>query len=326
VHIPGNRLIVVFFLVAALLPVCTDALDSAVPVPPQDIVMENNTVNVGIHLINIYNFDYQTGQYTYDMYVFFFWTDPDISTIDWYLMNGYPTYPGAKLLVQQSKNSTIKSELYRVRASLATSLEPTNYPFDQVTLPVSIEVLTHNHTTTLVWMAPETGINTGFANVGWSRPVYQLNTSVSHYPRGLDSPRADMVIVMDRNLFGAFMKSILPPLVFCFVAGICFLIRMHDSSAFTLRIGISTSMPLAAILFSVAEQGSIPPVSELTLFHIFIVATICFIALGLVVTALCYEEWNRIGSHQHVDRLNRIGFLISALVPLALFGLMVRMR
>jgi hypothetical protein len=290
------------------------------------MVMANNTINVGIHLINIYNFNYQTGQYTYDMYVFFFWTDPNITTVDWYLMNGYPTYPGAKILLQESKNGTVRYELYRVRANLATPLEPTNYPFDRVTLPISIEVLTHGYSTTLVWMDSDTGVNPGFVNVGWSRPEYLLNTSVSHYPLGLDSPRADMVLVTERNPFGAFMKSILPPLVFCFVSAICFLIWMRDSSAFTLRVGITTSMLLAAILFNVAEQASIPPVSELTLFHVIMVATICFIAMGLVVTVICYEEWIRTGIPERVDWLNRTGFFTSLLVSLAIFALMLVIR
>ncbi len=110
--------LVVSFILLALLPACVQALgDSALYSPPvlvpADIGTENRTVHVGIHLIDMYNFQYQSGRWTYDMYVFFFWTDPNIQTADWYLMNGYPTYPGAKLLVDQDKNGTVKWELYR---------------------------------------------------------------------------------------------------------------------------------------------------------------------------------------------------------------------
>jgi hypothetical protein len=284
--------------------------------------MANNTVSVGIHLIDMYNFEYTTGRYTYDMYVFFFWTDPDIPTADWYLRNGYPTYPGAKLLVDENKSGRVKWELYRVRADLAAPVEGTNYPFDRVRLPISIELLTHGHPATLVWMQKETGIDPGFTNVGWSWPAYQLTASVSHYPLGWDSPRADMIIVMNRSPFGAFMKSIFPPLVFCFVAAVCFLFRMHDASAFTLRVGITTSMLVSAVLFYFAEQDAIPPVSHLTFFHSIMVAAITFLALGLVVTVVGYAEWMRTADKEYVERLNRIGLLASVSIPLLFFMLL----
>ncbi len=208
------------------------------------------------------------------------------------------------------------------RADLNAPIEPTNYPFDQIHTPVSIELLTHNYDTTLVWMDRETGIDAGFTNVGWSRPEYNLTSSISHYPPGIDSPRVDMTVVMTRIPFGAFMKTIFPPLVFCFVTAICFLFRMHDGSAFTLRTGIMTSMLVSSVLFIFAEQGDIPPVSQLTLFHIFMAATISFIALGLIVTVIGYVEWMRTGIKEHVDRLNRVGFVVSIAIPLLLFWLL----
>jgi hypothetical protein len=322
----GIRLFGTLFLIMALLPACTQAAGPGpagyTPESAPDIVMDNNTIAVGIHLIDMYNFEYQTGRYTYDMYVFFFWTDPAITTADWYLRNGYPTYPGAKLLVEENKSGRVRWELYRVRASLSAPIEPTDYPFDRVTLPISIELLTHNYNTTLVWMTRETRIDPGFTNVGWSRPEYHLNTSVSHYPLGMDSPRADMVIIMDRNPLGAFLKTIFPPLVFCFVAAVCFLFRMHDSPAFTLRVGITTSMLVSAVLFNFAEQSVIPPVSQLTLFHVLMAATISFLALGLVVTVLGYVEWLRTSNRQYVDRLNQAGFLVSVIIPLLFFVLL----
>lgn len=318
------------FILLAFLPACTQAAGQgslySTPAEAAGIGTENNTVHVGIHLIDMYNFQYQTGRYTYDMYIFFFWTDPNIPTADWYLMNGYPTYPGAKLLVDQDKNGTVKWELYRVRADLNAPIEPTNYPFDRIHLPVSIELLTHNYNTKLVWMEPQTGIDTGFTNVGWSRPQYELASSVSHYPLGIDSPRVDLTVVMDRIPFGAFMKSLFPPLVFCFVAAICFLFRMHDASAFTLRAGIMTSMLVSAVLFIFAEQGDIPPVSQLTLFHIFMAATISFISMGLIVTVLGYVAWMRTGVKEQVDRVNRIGFAVSVIIPLLLFAVLYTLR
>ncbi len=326
----GIRLLVFLVLILAFMPACTQAavpnLSAYAPAPVPDVIRENNTISVGIHLIDMYNFEYKTGRYTYDMYVFFFWTDPNITTADWYLMNGYPTYPGAKLLVDADRNSTVKWELYRVRADLNAPIEPTNYPFDRVSLPVSIELLTHKCPTNLVWLDKETGIDSGFSNVGWSRPLYRLNNSVSYYPLGIVSPRGDMIIVMDRYPFGAFMKTIFLPLVFCFVAAVCFLFRMHDTAAFTLRVGIITSMLVSAVLFIFAEQGEIPPVSQITLFHTFMASTICFLALGLVTTVVGYVTWMRTSNKEYVDRINRAGFVVSVTIPLLLFWLLFGLK
>jgi hypothetical protein len=122
-------------------------------------------------------------------------------------MNGYPAYPGAKLLTDENTPGNVKGELYRVRANLNVPIEPTDYPFDN--LPISIELLPHNYTISLVWFKPATGIDPDFRIVGWSIPIYTLNTSFSNYPLRIE-PRADMDILMERNFYGAFLKSIFP--------------------------------------------------------------------------------------------------------------------
>ena len=45
-------------------------------------------VTVSIFVINVYNFDYKTGSYTFDYYLNMEWTDTNITNVDWYMMNG----------------------------------------------------------------------------------------------------------------------------------------------------------------------------------------------------------------------------------------------
>jgi hypothetical protein len=326
-HARLKAALLLVLVLAALAPSALGQDSGNVFIPRMPAIPEqNNTVHIGVHLIDLYNFEYQTGHYTYDMYVYFFWTDPAIETANWYFMNGYPTYPGAKLLVREGRNGSVKWEMYRVRADFTSPIEPTNYPFDRITLPISIELLSGMPGTTLVWLDKETGIGSGFTNVGWTRPVYDLRTSVSHYPLGIDSPRVDMIIVMDRYPFGAFIKTIFPPLIFCFVAAVCFLFRMHETAALSLRTGIMTSMLVSAVLFVFAEQSSIPTVSGPTLFHDYMIAVILFLALGLIVTVVGYTEWMRTNDAAYTDRLNRAGFAISLVLPLLLFMVLVLFR
>ncbi len=286
-----------------------------------DIKNENHTIYIGLYLVQCYSFEYKSGSYTFDFYVRFLWTDPNIEKADWYLMNGYPTYPGAKLLVDENKSGSIKWELYRIRANLNVPIEPTDYPFDRIELPISIELITHNYNISLVWFKAATGIGSEFVNVGWSRPVYELTTSLSNYPLRVE-PRADMVISQDRNFYGAFLKTVFPLLIFCFVSGVCFLFKMKEDSAFGLRVGIGTSMLISAVLFNISEQNDIPPVTRLTLYNSIIAAVVSFLALFLIVTILGYVEWKRSQDEKKVERINRIGFVVSVVVPITILVLL----
>jgi hypothetical protein len=315
---------VVFLLAFALFPCSSevhgrvsDESNMLLTQVPTD-VNENQTVYIEIYLVDIYSFEYKTGSYTLDMYIYFAWIDPNINTADWYLMNGYPTYPGAKLLVEENKTGNVKWELYRVRANLNVPIEPTNYPFDRIKLPISIELLTHGYDTSLIWLDQETGIDPDFTNVGWNNPVCELNTSISHYPFEV-SPRADMFVIQERNFNGAFMKTIFPPFIFCFVSAVCFLFKVHEDSALGLRVGIGTSMLISAVLFNIAEQNDIPPVTKVTFYSLFIAAVISFLALVLIVTVLGYVEWMRTQNKKHVEKLNRIGFVTSLAIPVLVF-------
>jgi hypothetical protein len=304
----------------------TSALSSQ-PVLPQapNIEPANRTVYMSLWLIDIYSFDYRTGNYIFDFYVFFHWTDPNI-TIDWYLRNGYPTYPGAKLLVDSSYNNTVKWEHYRVRASLNYPIEGRNYPFDTIRLVISAELLTHDYDTTLVWLQSATGIDAQYKNVGWSDPSFETATSISHYPIGIDSPRADMYIVQNRNPFGAIIKTILPPIIFCIVSLASFLFQMHESSAFSLRVGINTSMLISAVLFNIAEQSNIPPITQLSLYNIFSASVTSFLALSLVITVIGYVEWMRHQDKTHVSKVNKLGVILSVALPVALFLILLTLK
>ena len=85
------------------------------PVLTEEIVdisiLENDTVYVGVYVVDIYSFDYITGEYTLDLYVYFAWIDPEIDAIEWYLMNGYPIERGGEgeFLVRENKTGILTS-------------------------------------------------------------------------------------------------------------------------------------------------------------------------------------------------------------------------
>ena len=293
-----------------------------------NIQYQNHTVYVSLWLIAIYSFDFKTGSYTYDFYLYFYWIDPNISATlapetaklgsDWYLSNGYPTYPGAKVLVSSNYNGTVKWELYRVRANLVTPLEAANYPFNRIELPISIELLIDASQASFVWLQNQTGISPAFQNVGWTTPTFELATSTIHYPSGVNTPSADMFVIQNRNLYGAIIETILPPIIFCIVALVCYLLRMHDSSAFSLRVAIISSMLITAVLFNIAVQNNIPPITQVTFYDVFIISVFSFLAISLVVTVAGYVDWVAKADERRVSRINRWGLVVSVAVPLLL--------
>ena len=132
-----------------------------------------------------------------------------------------------------------------------------------------------------------------------------------------------MDILLERNFYGAFWKSVFPLLIFCFVSGVGFLFKMKEDSAFALRIGIGTSMLISAVLFNISEQNDIPPITRLTLYNAIIAAVIAFLALFLIVTILGYVEWKRSNDEKKVERINRIGFIVTLAVPILILTLLL---
>ena len=288
---------------------------------------KNNTMYIGTYVIDIYDFEYKTGSYTLDFYLYFAWISPNITNANWYLMNGYPVEPSYKTLVEEDKTGDMKFELWRVRAFLDTNPEPTNYPFDTIEMPIIIELVPRrNNSISFYWLSNDTGIGPKFSNAGFGKPYFELQTSETNYFLGRDAPQAVMMVKQDRNIFGAVTKTILPPILFCLVAGVCFLFKMYDESAFGLRVGIATSMLITAILFNISEQNDLPPVSSITVYGSFSLAVTIYLVLVTVFTVLGYVGWMRLQERNHVERVNMVGFAVALLVPILVFAVLYLLR
>jgi len=306
--------------VAPLIGYGSQASAAQPPVPDSEgRIAGDHIVNVGLWLINVYAFDYRTGSYTFDFYIYFFWTDKNITTIDWYLMNGLPSGSDTKAIVDSGIRGDFNYQLWRVRADLNAPIEPRDYPFDKVTLPIDIELLKHGYDTSLNWMTQESGVDPGFKIVGWQVESVDYTTYIHQYPLNTSSPGANMILTLQRSAFEAFMQNILPPLLLCIVSAFCFLLRLDDDSTFALRVGINTAMLITAVLFNISVTAYIPPISGLNLYETFITAVLTFLSLALIVTVLGYVEWKYTGREERLTKINRWGAAISVLLPLLLF-------
>ncbi len=287
---------------------------------------ENNTVYIGLWLNNIYSYQYLAGEYTLDMYLYFFWVDPNIATIDWYLMNGYPVNPATTILVSSNLTSEVKNEIYRVTAVCNTAPDAKDFPFDSIQLQVAIELLIHGYPTQLVWLENETGIDSGFVNARWVTTGINLTVSEHDYPLDVVLPRAEMVVTQERERPSAGIQSLITPAIFGIVSAFSFLFSLKDTGAVGLRLGLNTSMLVTTLLFNFAVSSIIPPASTIVLYSLFMLSILLFMVMNLIVTITGFVFWFYFKDEKRTKKVNRWGFLFSLLVPAVFFALLYIFR
>jgi hypothetical protein len=108
---------------------------------------ETGTVYIGVWLIDVYNFQYQTGDYTFDFYLYFFWvtSNSNFTQIDWQLVNGYPVTPTSVVLIDRNSTGQVYHEIYRVTARCNTPPDASDYPFDTIKLELIFDLLTRGN-------------------------------------------------------------------------------------------------------------------------------------------------------------------------------------
>jgi len=274
---------------------------------------------LGIWILHIYNFQYITGTYTLDMYVYFFWTDPNITTANWYLTNGYPINSAAKILVESNVTGDIKYEFYRVTATLNTPPDAKDYPFDQITLKVSLELINPGYSVNLAWLQNQTGLDPAFNNPNWRTTNIELSTSKHSYPLGVEAPYAEMAITQAKLKPSSALASLLPLIVFSVVSAISFLFSLTDLGSVGLRMGLNTSMLITTILTSLSIGGAIPPSSSVSIFALILMSVLVFLSLNLVVTIFGFAHFVKYKNAIFTKKVNRWGFLISIITPILLF-------
>lgn len=285
----------------------------------------DHSMYMGIWVLHIYSFQYTAGTYTLDMYVYF-WTDPNITTANWYLTNGYPINSASKILVESNVTGDIKNEVYRITATLNTAPDARDYPFDQINLKISIELINPGYTVSLAWLQNQTGVDSAFNNPNWKTTNIELSTSRHTYPLGVEAPYAEMIITQAKLKPSSALASLFPPLVFCFVSVVSFLFSLKDPGSVGLRMGLNTSMLITTILFQLNISASIPPSTSVSIFGLFSISVLVFLSLNLIVTIVGFAHFVKFKNEKFTIRVNRWGLVISIILPVMLFIVLYSLR
>jgi hypothetical protein len=294
-----------------------------------NIQFENHTVYLSVWLLNTYSFEYTTGNYIFDMYVSILWIDPNISkNPNWYFTNGYayPT-PEANVLLNLNVSGDIKYKVYRVTAALNTPPNAKDYPFDKISLKISMDIsVAQEYNINGKWINNLTIIDPYFENAGWKTTDVELLSSMHASSLGVERPHFDMVITQEKIRPSSIITTFLPPIFFCIVSAISFLFNLKGLTPVSVRIGLNNSMLVTTLLFIISVGGSIPPSSVMSIFEMFMLSVLSFLILGLVVTVMGFAFWIRYKNEKKTLRINRWGFIISIIAPLLLFTVLYFLR
>jgi hypothetical protein len=291
-----------------------------------DVVQNDNTVNVGVWLINMFGYEYSSGNYIADMYVYFYWTNPNVTTIDWHFANGYPVTPTSVTMVGNMTSGNLKGEVYRATANLNSPPDASDFPFDKINVTIAINLVTHGNNLSLTWMSNETGTDSKFANPGWKTLNLSLENSINDYPLGVIVPKATMVLTQERQRPSQSFAPFLPPVFFAIVSAVSFLFSLKEMAAVGLRIGLNTSMLVTTLLFSFTVSNNIPPSSTTVLYTVFLVSILLFMVSNLIVTIVGVVGWIKYKDEKRTTNANKLGFLISIIVPLVAFTIFFLLR
>jgi hypothetical protein len=291
-----------------------------------DVVQSDDTVNIGVWLINMFGFQYTSGDYIADMYVYFYWTNPNITTIDWHFANGYPVTPTSVTMVGNMTSGNLKAEIYRATANLNSPPDASDFPFDKINVTIAINLIAHGNNLSLTWMSNETGTDAKFANPGWKTVKLSLENSINDYPLGVIVPKATMVLTQERQRPTQSFSPFLPPVFFAIVCAVSFLFSLKEMAAVGLRIGLNTSMLVTTLLFSFTVSNNIPPSSTTVLYTVFLVSILLFMVSNLIVTIVGVVGWIKYKDEKRTTNANKLGFLISIIVLLVAFAIFFLLR
>ncbi len=300
------------------------------PLQPQTIIPNvespSNKIYVGIWINNIFDFRYSTGDSTLDLYLYFFWTNSNLTTIDWHFVNGYAVNPNSITLISDNSTSGVRYQIYRATAHFSTEPDARDYPFDHINITVIFDVNPHGNAVGLQWLNNQTGVDPNFENSGWQTTSIELLSSSYFYPLEITVPRAEMVITQARHDIMDSLQPFMAPIVFAFVCACSFFFNLKDKESVATRLGLITSMLVTLLLFDFTQENEIPFSPTVDLYSVFIVTVLLFMTINLLVTIFGAYKWVKRGDEKMVSRINRWGLLTSIVVPIFVFFVVFGLR
>jgi hypothetical protein len=278
---------------------------------------DENTINAGIYVISIGNFEFNKGTYVLDFYLIFRWENQNLSPASFEFMNGRPI---TKEKIYEDYTNESSEIWYRIQANLFITPDFSSYPFDIQNLKIIIEDSKFN-TSVLKYNTIDEmlGIDEEFQLAGWETQSYDLTVLEHEYPWGETYSQLIFTVKLVRAAGANAAKLLLPPIIFCIVSGLSFFFK---ADKITHRLGLGTSMLISAVMFHLSQTTSLPALPSLILIDKIMIAVYAFLASSLFATTLIYiddEYWKKV---DYTKQVNRIGAIITIILPFIVFAVL----
>jgi len=278
---------------------------------------DENTINAGIYVISVGNFEFNKGTYVLDFYLMFNWENQSLSPSSFEFMNGRPA---TKEKIYEEYTNESSEVWYRVQANLFITPDFSNYPFDAQDLKIIIEDSKLNTSLLKYSIMDDTlGIDEEFKLAGWDVQSYDCTVSEHEYPWGETYSQIVFNIKLARSTGPTAAKLLLPPIIFCIVSGLSFFFK---ADKITHRLGLGTSMLISAVMFHLSQTTSLPALPSLILIDKIMIAVYAFLASSLLATTLIYvddEYWKKV---DYTKQVNRFGAILTIILPFVVFALL----
>jgi hypothetical protein len=188
--------------------------------------------------------------------------------------------------IDQGTSIPFVSYDYRLKTTLIGQVDYTFYPFDYLYIEIYIEDKKLGDDTITYELVALNVDKMLFNPSGWYYKPEQNGSEVTSISYTLDATkysRIDIWMFLERDRFGAFMKTIFAALVIVLVGMLSYLLRVEDANE---RLALTSSTLVAIVLYHISLVAGVPATGYLTFVDKFMVATYVVIFLSLVISVL----------------------------------------
>jgi len=264
-------------------------------------------VDVELYVLNVGNYDTVKGAYTVDFYLTFSWDAAaagNVTPLRYEFMNGRAT--STDRISDETDEAGVRSVTWRIQANLYSEPRFTKYPYDTQRLEVLFEDVVHGSDALVYRPVAETsGLDENVRIAGWRVKDVSFTETTKEYPPDESFSRGRFTVLVEREPLSSTIKSFLPPVAFCLVAGLGFF--FHPSKVAN-RITLGTGMLISAVAFHISQTQSLPPLGELITFDKVMLCVYAFIVGCLVVSTLIHIDEDYWKDRDHTRQINVMGF------------------
>ena len=236
---------------------------------------------LNIIVLNISDIDLNAGTYGVDMFISLVCEKaPCKNEPNWDIMNATEDIEP----VDQGTSIPFESYDYRLKTTLIGKVDYTFYPFDYLYIEIFLEDKKLGSNEILYKLSSLTVDKALFNPSGWYYRPQQNGSEVTEVSYSTDPvkyARADIWMFLERDRFGAFMKTIFAALVIVLVGMLSYLLRVEDAKE---RLALTSSTLVAIVLYHISLVAGVPATGYLTFVDKFMVATYVVIFMSLVVS------------------------------------------